>query len=104
MSEELPERRINFKEELEEFKQILAIHIEHFKTHELEEKKNYCEILKVQQDTNEKLKGLLEAWEILTNSLKALALLGSVFKWITGIVIGLGSLWAIYNGNITLGK
>lgn len=104
MSEELPERRVNFKEELEEFKQILAIHIEHFKIHEIEEKKNYCEILKVQQDTNEKLKGLLEAWEILTNSLKALALLGSVFKWITGIVIGLGSLWAIYNGNITLGK
>ena len=104
MSEELPERRINFKEELEEFKQILAIHIEHFKIHEIEEKKNYSEILRVQQDTNEKIKGLLEAWEILTNSLKALALLGSVFKWITGIVIGLGSLWAIYNGNITLGK
>ena len=102
MSEELPERRVNFKEELEEFKQILASHIEHFKNHEIEEKKNYSEILRVQQDTNEKIKGLLEAWEIATNALKALGLLGSVFKWVTGIALGIGSIYALYTGNISL--
>lgn len=94
------ERRVDVKSELAEFREILYSHIEHFKNHELEEKKNYSEILRVQKDTNEKIAGMLEAWEIATNSIKALSLLGSVLKWITGIIIGVGSVWAVYSGNL----
>lgn len=105
------ERRVDLKQELEEFKGILHnhislfnTHVEHFKIHEIQEEKNYAEILKVQQDTNNKIAGMLEAWEIATNSIKALGLLGSVLKWITGIIIGIGSVWAIYSNNLPLDK
>ena len=105
------ERRIDLKQELEEFKKILYdhvdllnTHIEHFKIHEIKEEKNYTEILRVQQDTNNKIAGLVEAWDIATNSIKALGIFGSVLKWITGIIIGIGSVWAIYSGNLPLGK
>lgn len=98
------DRRVDIRAELTQFREILFAHIEHFKNHEEEEKKNYGEILKIQKDTNEKIAGLLEAWEIATNSIKALGLLGSVLKWITGVAIAIGSVLALSSGNFPFGK
>ena len=99
-----PEKRLNLREELDEIKKVLHAHIYHFKQHEEREKIQLVKVMEKLDESCENTKGLVELWNATTGTIKVLSVAGSVIKWISGIAIGLGSLWILYNGNIPSGK
>lgn len=105
------ERRINLHDEIDELKILITSHIslfdnhvEHFKEHEMEEKKNYTEILTKVNEACDNTKGLVELWNAATGTIRVISAIGSIIKWCSGIAIGVGILWAMIHGTIPSGK
>ena len=98
------ERRVNLKDELDEVKKIMSIHIEHFKQHELTEKDNYQELLRKVNESCENTKGLVDMWNAATGTIKVMTIIGSIIKWLSGIAIAVGSIWFLLHGQIPSGK
>lgn len=105
------ERRVDLKHELEEFKEILYTHVgllnshlEHFKQHEEQEKTQFNEVISKLNESCENTKGLVELWNAGAGTIKVLSIVGAVIKWVSGIAIGLGSIWLLLHGQIPTDK
>lgn len=105
------EHSIDLKQELEEFKEILYTHVrllnshlEHFKQHEEQEKSQFNEVICKLNESCENTKGLVELWNAGAGTIKMLSIVGAIIKWISGIAIGVGSIWLLLHGQIPTDK
>ena len=94
------ERRVNLDQELRDLQMVLSTHLEHFKQHELVEKSNYESLSALVKESITNTEGLLTAWNSALGTIRVLAVIGEIFKWISGIVVGLGIFWTLISGKV----
>ena len=98
---------IELKQEIKEVKELLNTyigflntHISKFEKHEENEKTQYNTVMTKLTESCTNTQGLVELWNAATGTIKVLSVIGSVIKWMSGIAIGVGSLWFLIHEHI----